>query len=290
MSEALVPVVARREIAGPGAAAVALPEVIVDAGPAAVERFLEFFAAAIANDRTRAAYGRAAGRFLGWCAARGLGLRAIAPLHVAACIRTHPGSAPTVKQHLAAIRALCDWLVVHQVLPVNPAAAVRGPKRAGAGAWRLRSASRVHDELACLRSRATNARGVEQHGSRAGPSRPPTPAIRAERLRFGEYGVLELLRDASLDHLLGRDCDGFPGCWVTTGPRFALLQDELRDAGQRELAAILKLLLGQPLQFFEELPRVGALEADIDGSEMLDEMREQLGLAHFAGFGHRCFP
>ena len=55
-------------------------------------------------------------------------MRAIAPLHVAAYIRTHPGSAPTVKQHLAAIRVLCDWLVIHQVLPVNPAAAVRGPK------------------------------------------------------------------------------------------------------------------------------------------------------------------
>ena len=102
MSEALVPVVDRREIAQPGAAAVALPEVIVDAGSAAVERFLEFFAAAIANDRTRAAYGQAAGQFLGWCGARGLGLRAIAPLHVAAYIRTHPGSVPTVKQHLAA--------------------------------------------------------------------------------------------------------------------------------------------------------------------------------------------
>ena len=38
---------------------------------------------------------------------------------------------PTVKQHLAAIRALCDWLVVHQVLPGNPAAAVRGPKHVG---------------------------------------------------------------------------------------------------------------------------------------------------------------
>ena len=101
---------------------------IVDAGPAAVERFLEFFAAAIANDRTRAAYGQAAGQFLAWCEARGLGLRAIAPLHVEAYIRTHPGSVPTVKQHLAAIRALCDWLVVHQVLPVNPAASVRGPK------------------------------------------------------------------------------------------------------------------------------------------------------------------
>ena len=49
-------------------------------------------------------YGRAAGQFLAWCGARGLGLRAIAPLHVAAYIRTHPGSVPTVKQHLAAIR------------------------------------------------------------------------------------------------------------------------------------------------------------------------------------------
>ena len=128
MSEALVPAVTGPPVARTGSAAMALPAVIVDAGPVAVERFLEFFAAQVANARTRAAYARAAGRFLSWCAARGLGLRAIAPLHVAAYIRTHPGSAPTVKQHLAAIRVLCDWLVVHQVLPVNPAAAVRGPK------------------------------------------------------------------------------------------------------------------------------------------------------------------
>ena len=92
----------------------ALPRLIVDAGPAAVEKFLEFFAARIANRRTRAA--------------RGLVLTAVAPLHVAAYIRTHPGSAPTVKQHLAAIRMLGDWLVVSQIIPVNPAAAVRGPK------------------------------------------------------------------------------------------------------------------------------------------------------------------
>ena len=128
MSEALVEAVARPPAARTGTVGMALPAVIVDAGPVAVERFLEFFAASIANGRTRAAYGRAVGQFLSWCAARGLGLRAIAPLHVAAYIRTHPGSAPTVKQHLAAIRVLCDWLVVHQVLPVNPAAAVRGPK------------------------------------------------------------------------------------------------------------------------------------------------------------------
>ena len=41
-----------------------LPRLIVDAGPAAVEKFLEFFAARIANRRTRAAYGRAVGQFL----------------------------------------------------------------------------------------------------------------------------------------------------------------------------------------------------------------------------------
>ena len=130
MSEALVPAPSAggAEIERPDGTAVALPAVIVDAGPAAVERFLEYFAAAIANGRTRAAYGRAVGQFLAWCGARGLGLRSIAPLHVAAYIRTHAGSVPTVKQHLAAIRALCDWLVVYQVLPVNPAASVRGPK------------------------------------------------------------------------------------------------------------------------------------------------------------------
>ena len=105
-----------------------LPRLIVDAGPAAVGKFLEFFAARIANRRTRAAYGRAVGQFLAWCEVRGLALEAVSPLHVAAYIRTHPGSAPTVKQHLAAIRMLGDWLVVSQVLPVNPAAAVRGPK------------------------------------------------------------------------------------------------------------------------------------------------------------------
>ena len=118
---------ARRQARAASTARLVLPQLIVDAGPVAVARFLEFFAARIANRRTRAAYGRAVGQFLAWCAARGLGLTAVAPLHVAAYIRTHPGSAPTVKQRLAAIRMLGDWLVVSQVLPVNPAAAVRGP-------------------------------------------------------------------------------------------------------------------------------------------------------------------
>ena len=127
-TEVLVPAAAEPAVVTAGGGEIVLPQVIVDAGPAAVARFLEFFAGRIANARTRAAYGRAVGQFLGWCEARGLGLRDVSPLHVAAYIRTHPGSVPTVKQHLAAIRMLGDWLVVNQILPVNPAAAVRGPK------------------------------------------------------------------------------------------------------------------------------------------------------------------
>jgi site-specific recombinase XerD len=40
---------------------------------------------------------------------------------------THSYSAPTVKQHLAAIRRLFDWLIVGQVVDQNAAAPVRGP-------------------------------------------------------------------------------------------------------------------------------------------------------------------
>lgn len=37
-------------------------------------------------------------------------------------------SKPTVKQHLAAIRMLMDYLVLGGIIPTNPAAPVRGPK------------------------------------------------------------------------------------------------------------------------------------------------------------------
>ena len=52
------------------------------------------------------------------------------PVHVAAFIQDLQGQlAPaTVKQHLAALRVLFDWLVTGQVLELNPAHAVRGPK------------------------------------------------------------------------------------------------------------------------------------------------------------------
>ena len=178
-TEALVPAAAAPAIATGEAGEIVLPQVIVDAGPSAVARFLEFFAGRIANARTRAAYGRAVGQFLGWCEARGLGLRDVSPLHVAAYIRTHPGSAPTVKQHLAAIRMLGDWLVVSQVLPVNPAAAVRGPKHVV-----TKGATPVP-----LASGGEEAPRVDRHG-RAGRAPGPGAALGdAVQLRAGERGV-----------------------------------------------------------------------------------------------------
>ena len=50
------------------------------------------------------------------------------PFHVAAWIEDFPGSKPTIKQKLAAVRMLYDFLVVRQITPSNPAHAVRGPK------------------------------------------------------------------------------------------------------------------------------------------------------------------
>ncbi len=97
----------------------------------ATERFFDFFTANIRNKNTRRAYYKAACQFSEWCQDKGLHhLAAVKPLHVAAYIEALQGthSKPTAKQHLAAIRMLCDWLVVGQVLEVNPAHAVRGPK------------------------------------------------------------------------------------------------------------------------------------------------------------------
>lgn len=108
-----------------------MPALIGRAGEAAAWRFLEFFTVHIRNPNTRAAYGRAAGAFLSWCEERGINeLRQVKPIHVAAYIEKLQGerSAPTVKQHLACIRMLFDWLVTGQVIPSNPAHSVRGPR------------------------------------------------------------------------------------------------------------------------------------------------------------------
>jgi site-specific recombinase XerD len=119
-----------------------VPAMIAEAGERAARRFLDFFAASIENDNTRMAYYRAACSFFAWLDEHGIGeLADIEPFHVAAylkalrvsdagdrAVKARTASRPTIKQHLAAIRMLFDWLVVGQILAINPAHAVRGPK------------------------------------------------------------------------------------------------------------------------------------------------------------------
>ena len=126
-----MPANATTEIRLAPARGLALPALIAASGARAGVRFLEFFAAQIRNPHTRRAYARAVGEFLDWCESKGvLSLTAVQPLHVAAWIELQGRevAAPSVKQELAAIRHLFDWLVTGQVVPTNPAASVRGPR------------------------------------------------------------------------------------------------------------------------------------------------------------------
>jgi integrase/recombinase XerC len=110
--------------------ALRLPAMIASADDRAQLRFLEFFAVTIRNPHTRRAYARAASEFLAWCEARGVAsIMGVQPLHVAAWIEQlgREVSVPTVKQRLAGVRHLFDWLVTGQVVPTNPAVSVRGP-------------------------------------------------------------------------------------------------------------------------------------------------------------------
>lgn len=107
------------------------PALIVAAGERASYRFLEFFAAQIRNPHTRRSYMRATADFMTWLEGRGMvDIRqvnsVVISLYVEELQKRHP--APTVKQRLAAIRKLLDWLATGGVLDFNPATAVRGPR------------------------------------------------------------------------------------------------------------------------------------------------------------------
>src|SRR6202161_1390420 len=142
-----------------------VPALIANAGDAAGWRYVEFFTANIRNLNTRRAYARACARFFAWCDDRGLTLPAIRPHDIATYIeilqQTH--AAPGVKQQLAAVRMLFDWLITGQVMPSNPASAVRGPKHVvktgktpvlEGGEWRKLLGSIPTDTVRGLRDRA----------------------------------------------------------------------------------------------------------------------------------------
>jgi len=108
-----------------------LPGPIARSSEKSIYRFIEFFTAEIQNPHTRKMYFRNAHQFFAWADRCGLELETIRSVHVAAYIEDLLGqgySRPTVKQHLATLRRLFDYLVTGQIVPSNPAAAVRGPK------------------------------------------------------------------------------------------------------------------------------------------------------------------
>ena len=127
---ALIPI-AQSKAVGSTTVSIFVPTMIADAGDQAIRRFLEFFLATIRNTNTRMAYYRAVVRFFAWCDHHQLDeLVVIEPLHVASYIEglQRDIAKPSVKQHLAAIRMLFDWLVTGGIVATNPAHAVRGPK------------------------------------------------------------------------------------------------------------------------------------------------------------------
>ena len=107
------------------------PALVATAGERASYRFFEFFTANIRNAHTRRAYAGAAVGFFDWLHAKGVTrLTDIESVHVAAYVEQlqKARSVPTAKLHLAALRHLFDWMVIGQIMPTNPASAVRGPR------------------------------------------------------------------------------------------------------------------------------------------------------------------
>jgi integrase len=120
-----LPILANEPTAG-----LVVPAIVAETHPDAGERFLEFFAATIRNPNTRAAYMNAVADFLRFEPVVRLGsLAEIRSIHVSLYIEAvgERFAPQTVKQRLAALRGLFDWLARHGVLETNPAAPVRGP-------------------------------------------------------------------------------------------------------------------------------------------------------------------
>lgn len=114
-----------------GRQTVDLPVLLTEAGPAAAFVWDEFFAGAIRNPHTRAAYERAVRQFLDWCSLNSIeDLRRVMPGDVGRYQDQLAGGIPKKKQHLAAIRRFFDLLVTRHVVILNPAASVRAERYA----------------------------------------------------------------------------------------------------------------------------------------------------------------
>ncbi len=107
---------------------VPVPERVAELGIGASVAWDEFFAAAIRNPHTRAAYRRAVLRFLAWLEPQGITLPEVRAGHVGMFLDSLPLAAPTKKLELAALRAFFDVMTNRHVTVLNPALSVRGER------------------------------------------------------------------------------------------------------------------------------------------------------------------
>ena len=105
-----------------------VPGVVADHGTAARFAWDEWLSGVIRNTNTRTAYARAVNDFFRWLEPQNVRLDAITPGLVGRYLSQHPGSVPTRKLALAALRACFDVMVLRHVMILNPAASVRGEK------------------------------------------------------------------------------------------------------------------------------------------------------------------
>jgi site-specific recombinase XerD len=116
-------------LAAPGVT-IALPPLVVDAGPDAQWQTFEFFTARVPNPHTRTAYGHAVAHFCDWCQAGGLRLEHITPPTVAAYLQGLGTrmSIASIKLTASALRNWLGFLTERGVLKTNPATSVRTPR------------------------------------------------------------------------------------------------------------------------------------------------------------------
>src|SRR5262249_2819579 len=87
-----------------------VPAVVAEHGAAARFAWDEWLSGVIRNPHTRKAYARAVNDFFRWLEPQGVRLDGITPGLVGRYLGQHPGSVPTRKLALAALRACFDVL------------------------------------------------------------------------------------------------------------------------------------------------------------------------------------
>ncbi len=105
-----------------------LPVFVAEAGSNARFAWEEFLFGSVSNQHTRRAYKKALENLFGEADAAGLTLSQITPKFVRSHLERMPGTIPTKKLRLSAIRHFFDLAVTRHVLPLNPALSVRGEK------------------------------------------------------------------------------------------------------------------------------------------------------------------